>query len=63
MHEYEIRVLSAGHTILIATDVQPSDSAAIRWGKKIAADKQFEVWSGSECIYGGSSTLGAPLSP
>jgi hypothetical protein len=52
MHEYEIRVLSAGRTVLITSQIQLSDHAAIRSGKKIAADKPFEVWRGLDCIYG-----------
>jgi hypothetical protein len=52
MHEYEIRVLSAGHTVMIMEEVQLSDHAAIRSGKKIAADRPFEVWRGLDCIYG-----------
>jgi hypothetical protein len=52
MHEYEIRVLSAGRTVLITSQIQLSDQAAIQSGKKIAADKPFEVWCGLDCIYG-----------
>src|SRR5438067_2110488 len=46
MHEYEIRVLSAGRTVLITSQIQLSDHAAIRSGRKMAADKPFEVWRG-----------------
>jgi hypothetical protein len=60
MHEYEIRVLSAGQIILITSQLQISDHAAIRSAQKIAADRPFEVWRGANCIYAGSTSLPAP---
>ncbi|HET7083851.1 MAG TPA: hypothetical protein VFI23_03710 [Rhizomicrobium sp.] len=51
MHEYEIRVLSAGHTVLILEETHLSDHAAVRSGRKFAGDKAFEVWRGLDCIY------------
>jgi len=58
MREYEIRVLSGGQIILITSQLQVSDHAAINSALKIAADRPFEVWRGVDCIYGGSNTLG-----
>ena len=53
MQSYEIRVLEDdGKTSLIASEVQLSDSAAIRSGKGISAGRKFEVWRGMDCIYG-----------
>jgi hypothetical protein len=52
MHEYEIRILSAGHTVAVIDEVQRSDSFAIRSAKKFAGTRPFEVWRGSDCVYG-----------
>ncbi len=60
MHEYEIRLLSAGHTIAIIEEVQFSDHAAIRSGKKVAGDRPFEVWRGLDCIYSTPRVYGTP---
>jgi len=51
MHEYEIRVLSAGHTVIIIEETHLSDHAAVRSGRKPAGDRSFEVWRGLDCIY------------
>ena len=51
MQEYEIRVLSSGHPILITEAKYFSDHAAVRSAKSLAADRPFEVWRGSDCIY------------
>jgi hypothetical protein len=56
MHEYEIRILSAGHTVAVIDEVQRSDSVAIRSAKKFAGTRPFEVWRGSDCVYGSSSS-------
>jgi hypothetical protein len=53
MQIYEIRVLDEnGKTQLIAAEVGLNDSAVIRSGRTMAAGKQFEVWRGTNCIYG-----------
>jgi hypothetical protein len=51
MHEYEIRVLSAGHTVIIIEETYLSDHAAVRSGRKFAGERCFEVWRGLDCIY------------
>jgi hypothetical protein len=51
MHEYEIRILSGGETHLVVAEVHLSDVAAIRAGKKYAADNPFEVWRDLQCIH------------
>lgn len=51
MHEYEIRVLSAGHAVFIIEEMHLSDHAAVRSAKKFAGDRTFEVWRGLDCIY------------
>ena len=55
MHEYEIRILSGGHIILVMEEILLSDHAAIRSAKKVAADRPFEVWRGLDCIYGATT--------
>ena len=55
MREYEIRVLSGGHTVDVIEQVQISDHAAIRSAKKFAGTRRFEVWRGRDCIYGAPS--------
>ena len=59
MHDYEIRVLSSGHAISVVEVRQLNDHTAIRSGRKIAADRPFQVWKGIECIYGRSRTTPA----
>jgi hypothetical protein len=51
MHQYEIRVLSSGHAIVIIEEMHLSDHAAVRSAKKLAADRPFEVWRDFDCIY------------
>jgi hypothetical protein len=51
VQEYEIRVLSAGHPILIVDAGYGSDHAAVRSAKELAQDRPFEVWRSLECIY------------
>ena len=51
MQEYEIRVLSSGHPILVTEAKYFSDHAAVRAAKSLAHDRQFEVWRGLDCIY------------
>ncbi len=60
MHEYEIRILSARHTIAIIEEVHFNDHGAVRSAKKLAGDRHFEVWRGLDCIYG---TDGASREP
>ena len=52
MHEYEIRVLSSGHAIVIIEEMHLCDHAAVRSGRNLAGDRPFEVWRGLDCIYG-----------
>jgi len=58
MHEYEIRVLSAGHTAIILEEVHLSDHAAVRSARKFAGERAFEVWRGLDCIYETPTTRG-----
>lgn len=60
MHEYEIRILSAGHPVTIIEEMHLSDHAAIRSARKYAADKPFEVWRGLECVFGTQTGVGTP---
>ena len=58
MQEYEIRVLKLDHTqSLILSEFHFSDEAAIRFAKKIAADRPVEVWRALACILNASNTL------
>jgi hypothetical protein len=51
VQEYEIRILRAlGSPALITSEIQMSDGAAIRYARKLAEGKPFEVWKGLECI-------------
>jgi hypothetical protein len=51
MHAYEIRILKNDRDLsLVFSSSQPSDDAAIRVAKKLAADRPLEVWRGMECI-------------
>jgi hypothetical protein len=60
MHEYEIRILSQGHTLAIIEEVHLNDHSAVRAGQKAAAGRKFEVWRGLDCIYGISNTPRGP---
>ena len=51
MREYEIRVLSSGHTTMIIEQTHLSDHAAVRSARNFAGDRPFEVWQGTDCIY------------
>jgi len=51
MREYEIRVLSSGHTTMIIEQSHLSDHAAVRSARKFAGDRPFEVWRGIDCIF------------
>jgi hypothetical protein len=51
MHEYEIRVLSSGHTIAVLEEMHFSDHAAVRSAREFAGDLPCEVWRGIDCIY------------
>lgn len=52
MHEYEIRLLtSTGRPSLITVEMQLTDAAAIRSGKRLARGTQFEVWRGDQRIF------------
>jgi hypothetical protein len=51
MQQYEIRVLSSGHPILIIEATHVSDHAAVRAAKSYARDRPFEVWRNLDCIY------------
>jgi hypothetical protein len=51
MQEYEIRILSGGHTTAFLEVRHLSDHAAIRSARIYAGDKRFEVWRGLDCIY------------
>lgn len=53
MHEYEIRILpSPGSPSIIMNGNQLSDLFAIRFARKMAKGRQFEVWRDLECITG-----------
>jgi hypothetical protein len=53
MQIYEIRVLDDdGKTMMIASEVELNDSAAIRSAKEISGKNKFEVWRGMHCVYG-----------
>jgi hypothetical protein len=60
MHGYEIRILSAGHTIAVIEEMHFNDHGAVRSAKKIAGDRRFEVWRGLDCIYGTDNTSREP---
>ncbi len=52
MHYYEIRVGGDdGKTALILAEFRDNDDAAIRAARKIAHNRKFEIWRGSNCIY------------
>ncbi len=61
MHEYQIRVLSSGHPIVIIEAMHLSDHDAVRAAKNVAGDRPFEVWRGLDCIYAPSKTRLAPV--
>jgi hypothetical protein len=50
--EYEIRVLSAGHTITVIEEFHFSDHSAVRSAKKFAGNQPFELWRGLDRVYG-----------
>jgi hypothetical protein len=51
MHAYEIRILKNDRDMsLVFSSSQPSDDAAIRMAKKLAADRPLEVWRDMDCI-------------
>ena len=56
MDAYEIRILredgSPAFTIL---EMHLNDKAAIRSGKFMARGRPFEVWCGTECVFGHDS--------
>jgi len=53
MHEYEIRIAQAtGSPSIISEEIQLCDKAAINSARKMAGGKPFEVWRGSEMIWG-----------
>ena len=57
MHVYEIRILKPDlSSSLIFEVMHPSDNAALKAARKMAGGKQFEVWLGMDCIYGGHQT-------
>jgi hypothetical protein len=60
MHEYEIRILAEDKTLLVMEEVHLCDSAAIRAGEKLAANRAFEVWRGLGCIFDKSGTVTPP---
>ena len=43
MQQYEIRVLSSGHPIVINEATHLSDHAAMKSARDLAGDRQFEV--------------------
>jgi hypothetical protein len=51
VQEYEIRVLSSGHPIIIIDAKYFSDHAAVRSAKDLAQGRPFEVWRGLSRIY------------
>jgi len=51
MYEYEIRVLSSGHPIVITEAMHLSDHEAVRSARNLAGERLFEVWRGLDCIY------------
>jgi hypothetical protein len=51
VQEYEIRVLSSGHPIVINEAMYLSDHTAVRSARDLAGGRPFEVWRGLECIY------------
>jgi len=63
MHEYEIRILSQGHTLTIIEEVHLNDHSAVRAGQKAAAGRKFEVWRGLDCVYGTSNMPRNPEPP
>jgi hypothetical protein len=60
MHEYQIRVLSSGHPIVIDDAMHPDDHAAMKSARTLAGDRPFEVWRGLDCIYAPPKTRLTP---
>ncbi len=53
MHYYEIRVVGDdGTTALILSEFLNNDDEAIRAAEKIAHNRKFEIWRGSNYIHG-----------
>ena len=53
MHEYEIRIVNSdGIPSLLMVSAQLNANMAIRAARKMANGQPFEVWRGSECVYG-----------
>ncbi|HEY2007645.1 MAG TPA: hypothetical protein VGH23_01555 [Rhizomicrobium sp.] len=53
MHEYEIRIFhDDGRTAIVLAGTQLNDNAAVRYAKKAAGARKFEVWRGLDCVYG-----------
>jgi hypothetical protein len=63
MDNYEIRILSEGHTQTVIEAVHLNDHAAIRAAQKFADGKSFEVWRGLDCIYGPPASARPPAMP
>jgi len=62
MDDYEIRILSEGHTQTVIETMRLNDHAAIRAAQKFAAGKAFEVWRGLDCIYSPPASAQPPAS-
>ena len=53
MHQYEIRIMhDDGRTAIVLAGMQLNDNAAIRYAKKAAGARTFEVWRDMDCVYG-----------
>lgn len=53
MQEYEICILhNDGSRSMIAIEILFSDHAAVRSAQRLAQGRKFEIWRGSDCIYG-----------
>jgi hypothetical protein len=63
MEDYEIRILSEGHTQTVIEAMHLNDHAAIRAAQKFAGGKSFEVWRGLDCIYSPPASAQPPASP
>ena len=60
VREYQIRVLSSGHPIVVDDVMHVSDHAAVKSGRDLAGDRPFEVWRGLDCIYAPPKTRLTP---
>jgi hypothetical protein len=63
MEDYEIRILSEGHTQTVIEALHLNDHAAIRAAQKYAGGKPFEVWRGLDCIYSPPASPHPPAIP